>query len=184
MKTYILPSLKMTLVMLVLCCIFYFGIVSLIGKLAPGGGGGKTLITGGRMVGYENIGQKFTDDKWFWGRPSAVNYNAAGSGGSNKATSNPDYLTSVQERINTFLIHNPGVIQEQIPVEMVTASGSGLDPNITPAGAYIQIARVAKARGLNESKVRTLVEQYIESNPIGPDKVNVLKLNIALDQLR
>lgn len=170
--------------MIVLCCILYFGTVSVIGRLTPGGGDGKKLTARGRVVGYELVGQKFTGDKWFWGRPSAVDYNAAGSGGSNKAASNPQFLKTVQERIDTFLAHNPGVVKEQIPSEMVTASGSGLDPNITPAGAFIQIARVAKARGLNQAKVRTLVEQHIETNPIGPDKINVLKLNIALDRMR
>lgn len=170
--------------MLVLCCGIYFGIISMIGRLTPGGGEGTKLSVGGRVVGYELIGQKFTDDKWFWGRPSAVNYNAAGSGGSNKATSNPEYLKTVEERIDTFLLHNPGITKAQIPADMVTASGSGLDPNITPEGAYIQIARVSRARGLNEAKVRTLVDQYLEKNPIGPNKVNVLKLNMALDQLR
>lgn len=184
MKTYLLPSLKMTLVMLVLCCVIYFGIINLIGNLAPGGGEGKKLTANGKVVGYEDIGQRFTADKYFWGRPSAVDYNAAGSGGSNKATSNPAFLKTVQERIDTFLAHNPGITSEQIPAEMVTASGSGLDPHITPAGAYIQVARVARARGLNAAKIRSLVEQYIETNPIGPDKVNVLKLNMAADQLR
>jgi K+-transporting ATPase ATPase C chain len=184
MKKYIAPSLKMTAVMLVLCCVIYFGLVSLIGKAAPGGGNGETISVNGKVVGYERVGQKFTDDKYFWGRPSAVDYNAGGSGGSNKGPSNPDYLQIVQERIDSFLAHNPGITTEQIPAEMVTASGSGLDPNISPASAYIQVARVAKTRGLDEAKVKALVDQHIETNPVGPDVVHVLKLNIALDALR
>jgi potassium-transporting ATPase KdpC subunit len=184
MKKYFLPSVKMTLVMLVLCCGIYFGLVSLIGKAAPGGGDGETVMVNGKVVGYELIGQKFTDDRYFWGRPSAVDYNAAGSAGSNKGPGNPDYLKVVQERIDTFLAHHRGVTREQIPAEMVTASGSGLDPNISPASAYLQVARVAKVRGLDEAKVKTLVDQHVETNPIGPDVVHVLKLNAALDNFK
>jgi len=184
MKKYFLPSIKMTLVMLVLCGVLYFGLVALIGKVAPGGGGGEKVVVNGKVVGYERIGQKFTEDKYFWGRPSAVDYNAAGSGGSNKGPSNPDYLKVVQERIDSFLVHNPGVSKEQIPAEMVTASGSGLDPNISPASAYLQVARVAKVRGIDERKIKELVNQHIQSNPVGPDVVHVLKLNVALDAIK
>jgi potassium-transporting ATPase KdpC subunit len=184
MKKYFLPSIKLTLVMLVLCCVIYFGLVSLIGKAAPGRGGGEKVMVNGKVVGYSRIGQKFTDDKYFWGRPSAVEYNAAGSGGSNKGPSNPDYLKIVQERIDSFLAHNPGITKEQIPAEMVTASGSGLDPHISPASAYIQVTRVAKTRKLDEANVKTLVNGQIETNPVGPDVINVLKLNIALDAIK
>ena len=173
----------MTLVMLVLCCVIYFAIVAFIGKLAPGGGNGVTVTANGKVVGYERIGQKFTEDKYFWGRPSAVDYNAAGSGGSNKGPSNPDYLAVVQQRIDSFLVHNPGIKKEEIPAEMVTASGSGLDPHISPASAYIQIARVARQRGIGEARIRSLVDGHIEKNPVGPDVINVLKLNVALDAL-
>src|SRR5437879_2650697 len=95
----------------------------------------------GKVVGYENVGQKFTKDKYFWVRPSAVDYNAAGSGGSNKGPSNPDYLKQVQDRIDTFMVHNPTVKKSEVPAEMVTASGSGLDPDISPAGAAVQSVR-------------------------------------------
>lgn len=184
MKRYFLPAVKMTLVMLVLCCVVYFGIVYLIGKAAPGSGDGEKVLVNGKVVGYSRIGQKFTDDKYFWGRPSTVDYNAAGSAGSNKGPSNPDYLKLVQERIDSFLVHNPGVTKEQVPAEMVTASASGLDPHISPASAYIQVARVAKTRGIEEPKVKALVDEQIEKNPVGPDVVNVLKLNVALDTLK
>lgn len=184
MKRYLNTSLRLTLVMLVLCCVTYFGIVALIGKAAPGGGSGEKVMVNGKVVGYSRIGQKFTNDNYFWGRPSAVDYNAAGSAGSNKGPSNPDYLKTVQERIDSFMAHNPGITKEQIPAEMVTASGSGLDPHISPASAYIQLARVAKKRNLDEAKVKALVDGQIETNPIGPDVVNVLKLNVALDALK
>lgn len=170
--------------MLALCCGIYFGLVSLIGKAAPGGGDGETVTVNAKVVGYERVGQKFTDNRYFWGRPSAVDYNAAGSAGSNKGPSNPHYLKVVQERIDSFLAHHPGVSKEQIPAEMVTASGSGLDPNISPASAYLQVSRVAKARGLDEAKVKALVDQHVETNPIGPDVVHVLKLNVALNKLK
>ena len=144
MKKNLLISLKLTLVMIILCSVLYPLLISVAGKAAPGGGDGETVTVNGKVVGYANIGQKFTDDKYFWGRPSAVDYNAAGSAGSNKGPSNPDYLKTVQDRIDTFLVHNPGVKKEEIPAEMVTASGSGLDPDISPASAYIQVKRVAK----------------------------------------
>lgn len=184
MKKNLLISLKLTLVMLVLCSLLYPLLISAIGKAAPGGGDGETVIVNGKVVGYANIGQKFTDDKYFWGRPSAVDYNAAGSAGSNKGPTNTDYLKQVQDRIDTFLVHNPGVTKNQLPAEMVTASGSGLDPNISPASAYLQVARVARTRQLDAVKVKALVDQYVEKGILGPDVVNVLKLNVSLDELR
>ena len=184
MKSYLLPAIKMTLVMLVLCGGIYFGLVTLIGKLAPGGGKGETLLSKGKVVGYENIGQQFTEDKYFWGRPSAVNYNAAGSAGSNKGPSNPDYLGTVQARIDSFLAHNPGVKKADIPAELVTASGSGLDPHISPEAASIQVARVARARNIDPKKILDLIATHTTSYLLAPDVVNVLALNIALDNIQ
>ena len=177
-------SLKLSLVLLLICVVIFPLFIALVAKLAPGGGKGETISVNGKVVGYANVGQKFTDDKYFWGRPSAVDYNAAGSAGSNKGPSNPDYLKTVQDRIDTFLVHNPGVKKEQIPAEMVTASGSGLDPDISPASAYVQVKRIAAVRGLPEDKVQSLVEGHVEKpllGLLGPSKVNVLKLNVALD---
>jgi len=187
MKTYILPSLKLTAVLIILCSVLYPLLIAGIAKTAPGQGDGVTLAVNGKVVGYENIGQKFTKDEYFWGRPSAVDYNAAGSGGSNKGPYAPDFLATVKARIDTFLVHNPGVNKAEIPSELVTASGSGLDPDISPAGAYIQVKRVAKARNLKEEQVRKLVEAHIEKplwSIFGPEKINVLKLNIALSTLK
>lgn len=183
MKKYFLQAIKMTAVMLVLCCVVYFAIVYLIGKAAPSGGDGEKILVNGKVVGYSRIGQKFTEDRYFWGRPSAIDYNSAGSAGSNKGPLNPDYLKLVQDRIDSFLVHNPRVSREQIPAEMVTASGSGLDPHISPASGYIQVARVARTRSVDAAQVKALVDEQIESNPFGPDVINVLKLNIALDSL-
>src|SRR5215510_8427574 len=178
MKKYLMPSVKLTVVLLVLCSVLYPVLIAAVGKVTPGGGNGETVSVNGKVVGYANIGQKFTEDKYFWGRPSAVDYNAAGSAGSNKGPSNPDYLKQVQDRIDTFLAHNPGVKKEEIPADLVTASGSGLDPDISPASAYIQVKRIAGVRGLSEEKIRNLVDQHIEKTIPGPSVVNVLKLNI------
>ncbi len=98
MKKYLLPSLKLTLVFLIVCSLLYPLFISAIAKFAPGGGKGETLSVNGKVVGYANIGQKFTADKYFWSRPSAVDYNAAGSAGSNKGPTNPDYLKQVQDQ--------------------------------------------------------------------------------------
>ena len=169
--------------MIVLCAVLYPLLIAAVGLTAPGAGKGKTVSVNGKTVGYENIGQKFTADKYFWGRPSAVDYNAAGSAGSNKGPTNPDYLKTVQERIDTFLAHNPGIKKEQIPADLVTASASGLDPHISPAAAYIQVQRVAAVRGISADKIKSLVDEHVEKKLLGPSVVNVLKINIALDNL-
>lgn len=187
MKKYLLPGLKLTIVMIILCAVLYPLLIAGVSKLAPGQGKGETISVNGKVVGYANIGQKFTDDKYFWGRPSAVDYNATGSAGSNKGPSNADYLQVVKDRIDSFLVHNPGVKKEQIPAEMVTASGSGLDPDISPASAKIQTKRIASIRNIDELKLLNLIDQHTESplaGMLGPSKINVLKLNIALDDLK
>ncbi|MFT4154847.1 K(+)-transporting ATPase subunit C [Parafilimonas sp.] len=187
MKQYLLPSIKLTVVLLVLCSVIYPLLVMAIGKFTPGGGDGETVSVNGKAVGYAIVGQKFTDDKYFNTRPSAVDYNAAGSAGSNKGPTNPDYLKTVQDRIDTFLVHNPGIDKKDIPAELVTASGSGEDPDLSPAGAKIQIKRIAAIRHIDESKLSTLVDEHTDKpllGLLGPAKVNVLKLNIALDELK
>ena len=147
-----------------------------------------SLLREGQVVrGSALIGQHFTAAGYFQGRPSAVGYNAASTGGSNKGPSNPDYLAEVQARIDTFLVYNPGVKKEEIPSDLVTASGGGLDPHISPQGAYIQISRVAKARNISEEKLKELVRSNIEkpmAGLFGTERVNVLKLNMALDNLK
>src|SRR6478609_4217495 len=187
MKRYILPSIKLTLVLLIICSVIYPLLIAAVGKLTPGGGDGETVKVNGKVVGYAIVGQKFTDDKYFWSRPSAVDYNAAGSAGSNKGPSNPDYLQTVQDRIDTFLVHNPGVKKEDIPAELVTASGSGLDPDLSPAAAKVQVKRIAALRNIDETRLNSLVDEHTDGpllGLLGPSKVNVLKLNIALDELK
>lgn len=187
MKKYLLPSLKLTLVLIIICSVLYPLFIAAVGKLTPGGGNGETMKVNGKVVGYTLIGQKFTDDKYFWSRPSAVDYNAAGSAGSNKGPTNPDYLKTVQDRIDTFLAHNPGVRKEDIPAELVTASGSGLDPDLSPAAAKVQVKRIAATRQIDENKIYALIDEHTEGplfGLFGPSKVNVLKLNVALDELK
>lgn len=186
MKSHLIPAILLTI-----CCIIFFsGIytVAMLGvaQIAPNQGKGEIVTVNGKYY-YENIAQKFTDDKYFWSRPSAVDYNAAGSGGSNKGPTNPDYLAQVQARIDTFLAHNPSVKKSEIPAELVTASGSGQDPNLSPQGAFVQVARIATARNISEEKITSLVNESIEKPLLGlfgTTKVNVLKLNIALDNLK
>src|ERR1700744_1524400 len=117
MKTYLLPSIKMTIILLVILAGLYPLAIAGVGKLTPGHGDGETVSLKGRMVGYANVGQKFTKDEYFWPRPSAVDYNADGSGGSNKGPSNPDYLKGVEKNIQDFMKHNPGVSRAEIPAE-------------------------------------------------------------------
>ena len=187
MRNNILPSVRLTLV----CMIFFMGIYPILimegAQLAPGKGKGETVVVNNKVVGWKLLGQKFTDDKYFRGRPSAVDYNAASAGGSNKGPSNPDYLKEVQDRIDSFLVHNPAVTKNEIPSDLVTASGAGLDSHISPEGALVQVKRIAAVRNIPVEKVNALVEKNIE-NPLaglfGTKTVNVLQLNIALDNLK
>lgn len=186
MKKEIIPSLLLTIV----CILFFSGIYTVIiwgiAQAAPGKGEGFIISANGKKY-YENIGQKFTDDKYFWPRPSAVDYNAMGSGGSNKGTNNPDYLAEVQQRIDTFLAHDPGIKKCAVPADLVTASGSGLDPDISIQGAEVQVKRIASVRHIPEGRVEQLVTGHIEKPLLGifgPERINVLKLNIDLDNLK
>ncbi|WP_354581377.1 potassium-transporting ATPase subunit KdpC [Hymenobacter sp. UYP22] len=184
MKQNLLPAFRLTLVLLVVCCLIYPALVWAGAQLAPAGGQGETIRHNGRVVGYDNVGQNFTRPEYFQGRPSAVDYNAASSAGSNKGPSNPDYLATVQARLDTFLVQNPGVTKAQVPAELLTASGSGLDPHLSPAAAAVQVARVAKARNLAAAKVQALVTEHTQHSAFGPDRVNVLRLNVALAALQ
>jgi K+-transporting ATPase ATPase C chain len=187
MKTYFFPALKISFILLILVSGIYPLAIAAIGKVTPGNGDGVTVLHNGKVVGYANIGQKFNKDKYFWSRPSAANYQADAGVGSNKGPLNPDYLKSTNALIDTFLKHNPGVTRAQIPAELVTSSGSGLDPDLSPAGAQIQVARIAKIRNIPADKLNALVAEHTEQPLLGlfgPAKVNVLKLNVALDELK
>jgi K+-transporting ATPase ATPase C chain len=188
MKNNILSAIRLTLVCIVVFAVIYpLSIWGIAYVAAPNHGKGETLSVNGKVIGYTLIGQSFTQDKYFNGRPSAVGYNAAGSGGSNKGPTNSEYLTSVKLNIDTFLLRNPTVKKEDVPVELVTASGSGLDPDISPKAAYVQIARIAKVRNISEDKLKELVKINTHAplwGILGPSKVNVLQLNIALDNIK
>jgi K+-transporting ATPase ATPase C chain len=187
MKTLI-QSLKITFISIVFFCIIYPLIVLGIAKfISPNNGKGEILSYGNSKYGYANIGQSFTDDKYFWSRPSAVGYNATGSGASNKGPSNPDYLKTISANVDTFIMKNPDIKKEDIPSESVTASGSGLDPDISPNAALMQVSRIANARKISEEKIIDLINHSLEKpllNLFGPPKINVLKLNISLDNLK
>ncbi len=149
---------------------------------------GSFIISNGAYVGSELIGQPFDDPKYFWGRPSATPdfpYNSASSSGSNLGPSNPALAEAVKARVEALRKADPGN-QSPIPVDLVTSSGSGLDPHISPAAALYQVPRVARVRGLAEEQVGYLVDQFTEPRQwgiLGEPRVNVLKLNLALDDL-
>lgn len=185
MKKHILPAIKLTALCIVLLAVVYPVSIWAIAQLSPHQGKGD-LIQHQNKTYYENIGQSFTSDKYFWSRPSAVDYNAAGSAGSNKGPSNEEYLKQVQARIDTVLMKNPEIKKSDIPADLVTASGSGLDPNFSVQAAKIQVKRIAKIRNIDESKINNLIAEHTEkplAGLFGPEKINVLKLNIALDRL-
>lgn len=182
----LIQAIRLTIV----CLVFFSGIYTVavwaIAQAAPNQGNGEVITHNGEIY-YSNIGQKFNTDKYFWSRPSAVDYNAAGSGGSNKGPSNPDYLQTVQARIDSFLVYNPTIQKNDIPADIVTASGSGLDPHISVQAALVQVARIASKRNVNAENLKTLVSQCTEGplwGIMGTERVNVLKLNIALDSLK
>jgi potassium-transporting ATPase KdpC subunit len=153
----------------------------------PGKANGSIITRDGGAVGSALIGQPFDDPKYFWGRLSATGpaYNAADSSGSNYGPLNPALAEAAQARIAALHAADQGN-SEEVPVDLVTASGSGLDPHISVAAAYYQVGRVARSRGLPESDVRALVDRHVEGRQlgfIGESRVNVLQLNLALDEV-
>ncbi|MDE2430015.1 MAG: potassium-transporting ATPase subunit KdpC [Burkholderiales bacterium] len=150
---------------------------------------GSLIIKDNKILGSRLIGQNFTDPKYFWGRPSATStyaYNGTSSGGSNLGPTNPALKVAVGERIKALRDADPGN-SAPVPVELVTASASGLDPHISPAAANFQLQRVARLRGLSVKQLRALLAQYTEAPQfgiLGEARINVLELNLALDQLK
>jgi K+-transporting ATPase ATPase C chain len=190
MRAQIRPALMAILVFTLLTGVIYPLAITGIARLVfPGQADGSLIVDQGTAVGSRLIGQSFDNPKYFWGRLSATGsfpYNAAASSGSNLGPTNPALLDAVKARIAALRAADP-TNTRPIPVDLVTASGSGLDPNISIAAAFYQVPRVAKARGLSEATVITLVNQVTEGRQfgfLGEPRVNVLELNLALDATR
>ena len=187
MKSHIGIGLIFFFLFTLLTGVVYPLAITLIAQGAfPHRANGSVMERQGQPIGSELIGQPFDDPRYFWGRPSAtekVPYNAASSSGSNLGPTNPDLLKALKERIEALRAVHPDQ-SGPVPVDLVTASASGLDPHISPAAAEFQIARVAKARGISEDSVRQLVASHTEGRTLGllgEPRVNVLRLNLALD---
>ena len=179
-------AIRFTLVTTVLLGLGYPLLVTVIaGVVFPHKAAGSLIMKDGQVIGSEFLAQSFTSDRYFHPRPSAAGngYDATASGGSNLAQSNAKLVQRVQGDIDKLSAENPG---EPVPIDMVTTSGSGLDPDITPDNAYFQARRVAKARGLSEDQVRNLIAANTSGRQLGllgEPRVNVLALNLALDKL-
>lgn len=187
MNKQVISAALSILVLTLLTGIVYPLAVTGIAALAfPAKASGSLIREQGNMAGSTLIGQPFSDPRYFWGRPSATApfpYNAALSTGSNLGPTNPDLLAAVKARVEALRAADPGNTAP-IPVDLVTASASGLDPDITPAAAYYQVSRVAKARGKSDDEVRSLVASHVKGRTLGclgEPRVNVLELNRALD---
>jgi K+-transporting ATPase ATPase C chain len=181
-KTAILFTLVTTLLFGIVYPLVMTGIA---GLLFPHQANGSLILRNGQVIGSELIAQSFTSDRYFHPRPSAAGngYDGTSSGGTNLAQSNAKLATRIQGDIDALQKQNPG---KPVPIDMVTTSGSGLDPDVTPDNAFYQAARVAKARGVSEDKIRELISQHISQRQLGlwgEPRVNVLELNLALDQL-
>ena len=190
MKPQIRPALMALLILTLFTGVLYpLAVTGLAQLLFPHQANGSLIVRDGKVVGSELIGQYFDAPQYFWGRPSAAApfpYNAAASSGSNLGPMNPALIDAVTGRVATLREADPGN-DARIPVDLVTASGSGLDPHISPAAAAYQARRVARIRGMDESAVRRLVAEHTEGRQfglLGEPRVNVLKLNLALDGVR
>jgi potassium-transporting ATPase KdpC subunit len=190
-ETPVVHSIWKTSILFTLVTAVIFGIgypllmVGLAGVIFPHHAAGSLILKNGQVIGSELIAQSFTSDRYFHPRPSAAGngYDATSSGGTNLAQSNAKLAQRIQGDIDKLTAANPG---KPVPIDMVTTSGSGLDPDITPDNAYYQAPRVAKARGLTEDEVRQLIDQHTQARQLGflgEPRVNVLELNLALDQL-
>lgn len=188
MFTQFMPALRMLIVLTALTGVVYPLLVTGIAQVAfPHAANGSLIDVNGKTVGSDLFGQPFDDPKYFWSRPSATSpqpYNGASSSGSNQGPRNPALADAVKDRVKALRDADPGNTSP-VPVDLVTASGSGLDPHISVAAADYQVARVAKARGMAPERVRDLVGGATEGRTLGilgEPRVNVLALNLALDR--
>jgi potassium-transporting ATPase KdpC subunit len=187
MLAHVRAAVVSLVVFTVVTGIAYPVVVTGIAQLVfPHQANGSLIVKDGKPVGSTLIGQPFDDPKYFWSRPSATSpfgYNAGASGASNLSPTNADLIKTVRGRVDALRAADPGNTAP-VPVDLVTASGSGLDPDISPAAALYQVGRVAKARKLDEAVVRSLVAQHTQGRQLGlfgEPRVNVLALNLALD---
>lgn len=178
-------SVKLTLLCFIIFTCIYTSLIWGTAQLTQSEGKGE-IVSNNEKLYFRNIGQLFTDDKYFYSRPSAVSYDAASSGGSNKGPFNEEYLNIVKVRIDTFLSHNPGIDKSQIPSDLVTASGSGLDPHISLQSALVQVNRISRIRNIKPETVIELIQKMKEEplrGLLGMEYVNVATLNHELDNL-
>lgn len=179
-------SIRYTLIVTILCGLIYpLMVTGIAGLLFPHQSSGSLILKNGQVVGSELLAQSFTSDRYFHPRPSAAGngYDATSSGGSNLAQSNVKLAQRIQGDIDLLSKQNPG---QPVPIDLVTTSGSGLDPDITPDAAYFQAPRVAKARDLTDAQVNQLIQQHISGRTfglLGEPRVNVLELNLDLDKV-
>lgn len=190
MKTLLRPALSIFVLLSAITGLAYpLAVTGIASAVFPEQAAGSLILKDGKAVGSSLIGQHFSDPKHFWGRPSATApqpYNATASSGANQGPLNPALVEAVKSRIDALHAADPGNTSP-VPVDLVTASASGLDPHISPAAALWQAGRVAKARGVQEVQVRALVDAHTEGRQwglLGEPRVNVLKLNLALDALK
>lgn len=178
-------AIRASFVFIVLCGILYPLVCTGVAQvLMPGRANGSMLQNSkGDIVGSELIGQKFTDPRFFQGRVSSIDYKAEASGTNNYAPSNPDMLKRTQESVEEWKKNNPDVPINKLPIDLITNSGSGLDPHISPASAKAQVPRISKLTGLSQAELDKLVDANTEGRDLGlfgEPRVNVLKLNLAL----
>lgn len=180
---YILPSIRLWLVTFLVCVVLYTALILGFAQgVTPYSANGSIIVVDGKAVGSELVAQKFTSPRYFWPRPSAPDYNAMGAAGSNKSPTSPDLTARAQETITAY----GATATNPIPADLVAASGGGLDPHISLAGALYQVDRVAEARDLSSAAVKKLVEGQATSvgGTLAPERiVNVLTLNLALDRM-
>jgi len=187
MKTLLRPAISLFVFLSVVTGLLYPMLVTGVARIAfPDAAAGSLIIRDGKPIGSALIGQDFSDPKYFWGRPSATApqpYNAAASSGSNQGPLNPALADAVKARVAALHAADPGN-QRPVPIDLVTASASGLDPHISPAAADYQVERVARTRHLEVKTVRQLLAENTEGRDLGvfgEPRVHVLKLNLALD---